>query len=366
MGCIAIGGPQGGRCAHHVRSRGFACPERADAWQEAVSRTVLPVTCRFLDPEDHRGRLTSMPLGCGELTEATYSAMTVGRCRRLIRRDDPEVYELVLVTHGGQGVEQQRRQAQVRPGEMVLCDSSLPFTARTAVTSSLSGALVLRLPHQLVRLPRSRLRDLLAVPLPVTSGLGKVLAGLLRGLVDEYTSLSPHDVTRTGQSAVDLAGAVLGHFTDTDARLEPDSQRRVLFIKCAALVERHLADPSLSPAAVARALGISLRYLQLVFQDQGTTPSTFILERRLARCRRDLADPALLSVPVHAIGARWGFPRSSEFSRAFRRREGVPPGGYRMLVGGSGSSADGDGDASPPRRGGAGSAGGVRIDPVRA
>ncbi|WP_448320101.1 AraC-like ligand-binding domain-containing protein [Streptomyces sp. CO7] len=133
------------------------CPERADAWEEAVSRTVLPVTCRFLDPQDHRGRLASMPLGCGELTEATYSAMTAGRCRRLIRRDDPEVYELVLVTHGGQGVEQHRRQALVRPGEMVLCDSSLPFTARTAVTSSLSGALVLRLPHQLVRLPQSRL-----------------------------------------------------------------------------------------------------------------------------------------------------------------------------------------------------------------
>ncbi|WP_448319504.1 helix-turn-helix domain-containing protein [Streptomyces sp. CO7] len=204
------------------------------------------------------------------------------------------------------------------------------------------------------------------MPLPVASGLGKVLAGLLRGLVDEYTSLSPHDVTRTGQSAVDLAGAVLGHFTDTDARLAPDSQRRVLFMKCAALVERHLADPSLSPAVVERALGISLRYLQLVFQDQGTTPSTFILERRLARCRRDLADPALLSVPVHAIGARWGFPRSSEFSRAFRKREGVPPGGYRLLARGRRAQETGDGGAPPPRRAGAGSPGGVRPSPVSA
>ncbi|MEU3555799.1 helix-turn-helix domain-containing protein [Streptomyces fragilis] len=342
------------------------CPERADAWEEAVSRAVLPVTCRFLDPEDRRGRLVSMPLGCGGLVEATHSAMTVERTRRLIRRDDPEVYELVLVTHGGQGVEQLRRQALVRPGEMVLCDSSGPLTARTAVTARLSGALVLRLPQQLVRLPGARLRDLLAVPLPMTSGLGKVLAGLLRGLVDEYTSLSPHDLTRTGQSAVDLATAVLGHFADTDAQLAPDSRRRVLFMKCAALVERHLADPALSPAVVARALGISLRYLQLVFQDQGTTPSTFILERRLARCRRDLADPALHSVPVHAIGARWGFPRSSEFSRAFRKREGVPPGGYRLLVRGSGVGEEGDGGASPRRGGPAGSAAGARVSPAPA
>ncbi|MGW0930041.1 helix-turn-helix domain-containing protein [Streptomyces sp. NPDC002644] len=133
-------------------------------------------------------------------------------------------------------------------------------------------------------------------------------------------------------------------------------------MKCAAFVERHLADPGLAPAGVARAFGISLRYLQVTFQEQGTTPSAFILERRLARCRRDLADPALQAVPVHAIGARWGFPRSSEFSRAFRRREGVPPGGYRLLVRGSGTGEPGpDGRMGGGRgRGGAAGAGPVR------
>ena len=53
-------------------------------------------------------------------------------------------------------------------------------------------------------------------------------------------------------------------------------------------------------------------------------------QRRLERCRRDLADPALAARPVAAIAARWGFPSAAEFSRAFRAAHGMPPGEYRM------------------------------------
>jgi AraC-like DNA-binding protein len=32
---------------------------------------------------------------------------------------------------------------------------------------------------------------------------------------------------------------------------------------------------------------------------------------------------------VHAVAARWGFPRAAEFTRAFRSAYGVPPGELR-------------------------------------
>ncbi|GGS99865.1 hypothetical protein GCM10010254_19860 [Streptomyces chromofuscus] len=280
-----------------------SCPDRTSAWEEVIARAALPMRCRFLIPDDCRGRLVSMPLGGVRLAQASYSALVAERTPRLIRRDDPEVYEIAVVVTGDQGIEQVRERALVRPGEMVVHDSSLPLTARAAVTSGLSGALILQIPKQLIRLPEPRLKELLAVPLPTTTGVGKLLVGLLRGIAEEYTELSPHDLVRAGQGVMDLTVAVLGHFTDRDALLPPDSRQRVLYLKCAAFVERHLGHPELSPGVVARAHGISPRYLQLVFRDQGTTPSSFIRERRLAHCRRDLADPALHTVPVHAIGA---------------------------------------------------------------
>ncbi|MFG2884673.1 helix-turn-helix domain-containing protein [Streptomyces sp. NPDC048297] len=52
-------------------------------------------------------------------------------------------------------------------------------------------------------------------------------------------------------------------------------------------------------------------------------------QQRLARCRRDLADPAQHTVPIGAIGMRWGYPRSSDFTRAFRAATGTTPSEYR-------------------------------------
>ncbi|KAA6211814.1 helix-turn-helix domain-containing protein [Streptomyces filamentosus] len=52
----------------------------------------------------------------------------------------------------------------------------------------------------------------------------------------------------------------------------------------------------------------------------------------MSRCRRDLADPALDHLPVSVIGARWGYLRPSDFTRAFRAASGTTPTSYRAGV----------------------------------
>ena len=52
-------------------------------------------------------------------------------------------------------------------------------------------------------------------------------------------------------------------------------------------------------------------------------------QRRMDRCRRDLADPGLAARPIAAIAARWGFSSAADFSRAFRAVHGMPPSEYR-------------------------------------
>ena len=55
--------------------------------------------------------------------------------------------------------------------------------------------------------------------------------------------------------------------------------------------------------------------------------ASYIRDLRLARCRRDLADPALRNQPVQAIAARWGFSDKAHFSRVFRAAHGVDAAG---------------------------------------
>ncbi|MEU8386459.1 helix-turn-helix domain-containing protein [Streptosporangium sp. NPDC048865] len=96
-----------------------------------------------------------------------------------------------------------------------------------------------------------------------------------------------------------------------------------------AFVERHLGDPALTPDGIAAAHGISTRHLYTLFREEGRTVAAWIRERRLERCRRDLADPSLRDRSIHAIAARWGFTDKAHFSRAFRARYDMTPSDCR-------------------------------------
>ncbi|MET7399247.1 helix-turn-helix domain-containing protein [Dactylosporangium sp. NPDC005572] len=50
---------------------------------------------------------------------------------------------------------------------------------------------------------------------------------------------------------------------------------------------------------------------------------------RLQRCAADLSNPLRRDVPVRKIGARWGFPAPSHFSRLYKAQYLETPQQYR-------------------------------------
>ncbi len=96
----------------------------------------------------------------------------------------------------------------------------------------------------------------------------------------------------------------------------------------------HLADPDLSPSGIARALRVSVRYLHLLFQAEGTSPARWILERRLERAGRLLTDPRQASRTVTDIAFSVGFKDASHFTRAFKNGQGLGPREYRRTYSG--------------------------------
>ncbi|MFF3327801.1 helix-turn-helix domain-containing protein [Streptomyces sp. NPDC002889] len=116
---------------------------------------------------------------------------------------------------------------------------------------------------------------------------------------------------------------------DAESALPTTSRHRLLYTRATSFIDTHLGSADLTPSAVAAAHHISLRYLQHVFQQHGTTVSEAIRRQRLHRCRRDLADPGMRHHTIRVIAARWGMPRPAEFSRAFRAATGTSPSRYR-------------------------------------
>jgi AraC-like DNA-binding protein len=96
-------------------------------------------------------------------------------------------------------------------------------------------------------------------------------------------------------------------------------------------IDGNLADPDLGIGSIARAFGISSRTIHKLFEGEAQTAARLIWDRRLERCREEMADPAMASRSITEIAHLWGFSDSQHFSRAFKQRFGMTPRDYRNL-----------------------------------
>ncbi|GFE21136.1 hypothetical protein Sliba_15890 [Streptomyces nigrescens] len=254
--------------------------------------------------------------------------MSWRRTPRLIRQSDPENYHVTLPIAGSVGVTHAGREAVHGPREMHVADTSQPFHC---VTGALQ-AVGLEVPRKLVPLRKERADLLLTRRLPAEEGYGSLLAQLLGQLAKGAGPYGPADGPRLGSIIVDLLSSLLAHTLDQDASLAPETRQRTLTLRIRAFIEDNIGDPGLTPPAIAEAHHISLSYMHRLFQQEEDTLAVYIRRRRLERVRRDLTDPALNDTPIHALAARWGFPRAADFSRVFRRTYGVPPRELRQRV----------------------------------
>jgi AraC-like DNA-binding protein len=303
--------------------------ERVERWMETTARALLSTRLTVPEPEAFRARIETMDLGPVQLSAVSYNGLRSQRPPRLIRQCDPELYQVALITFGDQRMCQAGHQAELSPGDLMLYDSSRPFDAMVHRDQGTAGSLVLQFPRSLPPLPERTVSSLCGTALEGRRGVGRLLGNLLTETAGTHADLSPLDAIRVGHTAVDLLAAVIAHRAERESRMPPDPRRHTLFLRITAFIEDHLHDPHLKPAAIASAHCISTRYLHLLFQQQGTTVTRYVRHQRLARCRRKLAEPTARSVPIGAIAARWGFPRASDFTRAFRDAVGMTPSEYR-------------------------------------
>lgn len=97
------------------------------------------------------------------------------------------------------------------------------------------------------------------------------------------------------------------------------------------ILER-LHDPGLHIDAVARRQGVTPRYIQRLFESEGSTFSDFLRGTRLDLAFRLLHKRDLARFTIAAIAYDAGFSDISSFNRAFRRRFELTPSEVRARL----------------------------------
>lgn len=111
-----------------------------------------------------------------------------------------------------------------------------------------------------------------------------------------------------------------------------DSLRVERFAAVKRHIERNLAESELTPTTAARALGISVRQVHLLFEPSGTSFAQHVLRRRLHACRAEFESRAGTRRSVTDIAFGWGFNSMSTFYRAFVSEFGVTPDTLRTTA----------------------------------
>ncbi|MFF9215524.1 AraC-like ligand-binding domain-containing protein [Streptomyces viridosporus] len=303
--------------------------ERWDLWQDVATRTHVPNLLRSERSDDFRATMRVLPLGELQIAELDLPQLDTVRTPRTIRRFDPEVYQVNCQLAGDGGMAQDGNESVFGAGHLVVADSSLPYDVQINRTSERTTTVVVSVPRARLPLPPRAVRRLLAVPVPVDRGMGGTLYRWLTDVARRAEEFTEADVPTLASVTTDLLACVLGGCLDSEDALPPESRRRALHTRIRDFIDQNLGDPSLSPATVAAAHGISVRHLHQLFAAEGEALAAWVRHRRLERCRRDLADPRLRGRSVRSIAARWGFTDPATFSRVFRRAYGMTPTDHR-------------------------------------
>ncbi|MER6348081.1 AraC family transcriptional regulator [Streptomyces sp. NPDC001595] len=310
-----------------LRTADLPVGERFAAWTERLGRTHAPMRLDSDNTADYHGYQRLIALGEVTVWPATFDHLVFRRTPDLVRLSDPEVYHLSLLVDGEGEASWGRRRVAYRVHDIHVNSSSQAYDIATGPAPvTLVGV---EIPRSCVALPPHAAHRVVGSHVSGREGMGALLAQFLLQLAADTGPYRPLDAPRLGTVLTDLVTAVLAHTLEDEPRLPEETHARTLVLRVKAFVRRHLADPELTPGRIAAAHHISRSYLYRLFQAEGLSVASYIRDQRLRAAHRDLLDPALRGLPVHAVAARWGYPRPAEFTRAFRAAYGIPPSELR-------------------------------------
>jgi len=210
-------------------------------------------------------------------------------------------------------------------GDFCVSSSEWRFERQSKVPASFD---ILMIPQAALSplLPRGRLRRPFRLP------GASPLSSLLGAAMDAAMAQAPLLAEELAEAVLrNLCGLVaLACATSEEGTEEgQDPMRSAQLEAVKHHVDSHLADPGLTPAGTAAALGISARQLHRLFEPSGSTFARYVLRQRLLRCRDTIAGATGTGRSVIDIALGWGFNSMATFYRAFASEFGGPPTALR-------------------------------------
>jgi AraC-like DNA-binding protein len=243
------------------------------------------------------------------------------RCPALIGHGADQLL-IVLQIEGSVDRDDGGRRTRVEAGDVAITDYARPSHS----VASDYGNLMMILARESV--PAA----LLALePHGLVFRRGSGAARLIGATMEEFYAQAEHLTVSEAEAATEGIVAMTTAFARI--RLASNESDHVKSSRKAALdfIDAHFANAELGPDEIAQAANLSRASLYRLFGAEGGIRGV-LLKRRLDEAVRLMLEDSKEERSLKAVAKRCGFAGTSQFTRAFRARFGVPPRYYRALV----------------------------------
>jgi AraC-like DNA-binding protein len=305
----------------------LAPQDRAEAVRAAMRYARVPALLTHETDDRVHARVDVWELGATmTLLHRTSSGIRLRRTPRQVRQAAEDRIGFVVLSPGRWSFEQHRdvRREQTVKWGLLVVDQAGPYEFGRCGDGS---TYAVNIDHTALGLPLRTVRE--AAGRLHTSPLHRLVMEHVRGVAGTLDTIPPGPATAMlGAATLDLMRALVITAADPDRRI-PDGDVGALLTRTKLYIQRHYADPALSPARIARAHAVSVRRLYAVWADDERSLAEHVMSVRLEAARSRLARATSRPPTIAAVGRACGFVDMAHFARRFRQAYGMSPRDWR-------------------------------------
>lgn len=298
--------------------------DRLDSWRSILARKLLALEVEPLSDAPFRAHAALRLLPGLRFGSGVFGA-SINRRPRAIANADNDDFAIVVNLEGTLSASQRGREFTLNEGDAYLmaCSESGVYARNMR-----GRVLCARFPSEVLAPLAHNLYDQVARPIMCKSDALRLLVSYFRVLEDNQALGTPELRRLVVKHSHELIRLVLNPSRDQAAACRDGlGAGRLHAIKTH--VMEHIGRQDLSVANVAAAHRLSIRQVQRLFENEGTTFSEFVLTERLGKIHDALSDPKRARLSISELAFDNGFSDVSYFNHAFRRRYRATPSDVR-------------------------------------
>src|SRR6267378_2323326 len=294
---------------------------RVAMWREHFGRLALRVEIEPTEEGRFESCVTSRILPGLHVLFCRLSAARITRTRELIA-DGNDDFVLVVNRAGNISVAARGREVLLREGDALLSSSD---EVTVFERCSDGASLLLRISRSILSSVDADVDGATMCVIPRQSEALKLLTSYTMALIGEHPLAAPPLQHLAVSHVSELVALTLGATRDAACTAMVQGLPAARLRAAKSYVVENCGRRKLSIGVVAAHVGVTLRYLQKLFEADGKTFSEWLLYQRLMRVHRMLRRPQFAEQTVSAIAYDAGFGDLSYFNRCFRKLYGVTP-----------------------------------------